>query len=276
MQHLVRPQVSGPSRLPNHSAVESLFSARPSTERHAKLENPTASAWCLSRSKRLLDISVALLVLVVFALPMLIVGLCVRLSSAGPALFVQQRVGRGGRLFAIYKFRSMAVASPNEAGPGLTKEGDCRVTTMGRWMRGLKLDELPQFINVLRGDMSLVGPRPKLPQYAAIVNMPYRPGITGAATLAFRKEEEILGRIHPSQLDLYYHREIKPLKARIDVRYMCTATFWSDLRLIADTFLACVAPERVAGVLQHGSSLATAFQPQLVESSSIKSFEAAG
>jgi len=275
MQHLNRAPASDPGRLPVHSAVRSRLPGRPSIERYANFENPTASPWSLSRSKRILDFAVALSVLVVFAIPMLIVALCVRLSSAGPALFVQQRVGRGGRLFAIYKFRSMVVAAPSNAGPGLTKDGDCRVTAMGRCMRRFKLDELPQFINVLLGDMSLVGPRPKLPQYAAIVNMPYRPGITGAATLAFRKEEEMLACVHPSHLDLYYHQEIKPLKAAIDVRYMCRATLLSDLRLIAGTFLACVAPSRVPVVLHQASTLGSAFQPQSVEGNPAESFEAA-
>lgn len=180
---------------------------------------------------------------------MLAIAICVRLSSPGQALFVQRRVGRGGRLFRLYKFRTMAGAAEKSTGPGITKDGDQRVTSLGRWLRQLKLDELPQFYNVLRGDMSLVGPRPKLQQYAALINMPYRPGITGEASIAFRCEEELLSRIPAAKLEEYYHLQIKPLKAQIDACYMCEATLGSDLRIIARTFLACVAPSRASSII---------------------------
>ena len=239
----------------------------------ARIENPSASGWSLSVTKRILDLSVAIPVLAVLGLPMLAIALCVRLGSTGPAFFPQQRVGRAGRLFRIYKFRSMTF-SPG--GPSLTRDGDCRITGLGRWLRRLKIDELPQFYNVLRGEMSLVGPRPKLPQYAGIANMPYRPGITGAATLAFRREEEILRHVHPSQLDAFYALHIRPLKARIDVRYMCRATMWSDLRLIGATFLACLAPARTPAVLRNASTTMMAFSPQPARKrSATESLEAA-
>lgn len=204
------------------------------------IEIPSASQWSLSRSKRVFDISTALIVLALLAFPMLAIAVCVRLTSKGPALFVQQRVGRRGRLFGIYKFRSMTASACS--GPGLTRTGDRRITAVGRWIRRFKLDELPQFFNVLRGEMSLVGPRPKLPVYEPIANMPYRPGITGAATLAFRHEEDILSGVHASQIEYFYSKEIKPVKAQIDLQYMSQATLGSDLRVIAATFLACLAP----------------------------------
>jgi lipopolysaccharide/colanic/teichoic acid biosynthesis glycosyltransferase len=239
------------------------------------LDSPSASDWSISSSKRLLDLSVALLVLALFAIPMLVIALCVRLSSPGPALFVQQRMGRGGRLFRIYKFRSMT-CYPGQSGPGLTRDGDRRITGLGRWLRKLKLDELPQFYNILRGEMSLVGPRPKLPRYVAITNMPYRPGITGAATLAFRREEEILSRIHPSQLENFYNRRIRLLKGRMDARYMCRASFWSDARLIGATFLACVLPARIPAAFRNASAQIIAFPlPPAKQSSVRSSFETA-
>ena len=225
----------------------------------APLINPTSSRWAVSTLKRLIDASVALVAIILCAAPMLLIALCIRLSSPGPALFRQRRVGRNGTQFVIYKFRSMTVNAGS--GIGLTRHGDCRVTPLGRWLRKIKLDELPQFYNVLRGDMSLVGPRPKLPQYAALRNTPYRPGITGAATLAFRREEELLSRIHPAEIENFYHRHIKPLKARIDARYMCRATFWSDLRIIAATFLACISSPRIPSVVRKASQHRMAFQP---------------
>jgi lipopolysaccharide/colanic/teichoic acid biosynthesis glycosyltransferase len=249
---IVTPQWFNPRLHPHHEAA-----SKPALP----VQVPPASDWTLSRSKRILDFSTALFMLTALLFPMLAIALCVRLTSKGPALFVQKRVGRGGRLFGIYKFRSMTVGS--SSGPGLTMTGDRRITAAGRWIRRFKLDELPQFYNVLRGEMSLVGPRPKLPIYEPIVNMPFRPGITGAATLAFRHEEDILSGIHASQLEHFYSTEIKPRKAQIDLQYMSQATIGSDLRMIAATFLACFAPVEVSASLrgndrQHGNDSMTA------------------
>lgn len=251
------------SALPNILQGTPDYQARLQDSRSAYpgLESPSASAWCLSNSRRVFDFSFALVVLAALAVPMLAIALCVRLTSRGPAFFAQYRMGREGRLFRVYKFRSMTWDAGHR-GPGLTRSGDCRITSMGRWLRKLKLDELPQFYNVLRGEMSLVGPRPKLPRYTGIANMPYRPGITGAATLAFRREEGLLSGIHPSLLDDYYSQHIRPLKTHIDVRYMCRATFWTDLRLIGATFLACLAPSPVSPALHHASKQVLAYPSQ--------------
>ncbi len=240
MESPIRGPIAGPVP-PAPRALPSIFLPRYAVPLpHERIENPSGSKWSLSLSKRIFDLLGALLILAFLALPMLAIALCIRMSSQGPVLFVQYRVGRGGRLFAVYKFRSMVTGA--SAGYGLTADGDQRITVLGRWMRKLKIDELPQLFNIVRGDMSLVGPRPKLPQYEGIVNMPYRPGVTGAATLAFRREEELLTHIHPSQLDSFYAQAIKPLKTSLDVRYMSHATLWTDLRTIAATVLACVSP----------------------------------
>ena len=206
-------------------------------------DSPAASPWSVSLTKRRLDAVVSLLVLILFALPMLAIAILIRLSSRGPAIFVQKRVGLGGELFLIYKFRTMVFSPGIASGPGLTRDGDGRITPLGRILRKFKIDELPQFYNILRGDMSLIGPRPKLPRYAAIRKPPFRPGVTGAATLAFRREEELLRHVHPALLDDFYDRHIRPTKARIDLDYMAHATFWSDMRIAAATFLACFIPE---------------------------------
>jgi lipopolysaccharide/colanic/teichoic acid biosynthesis glycosyltransferase len=127
---------------------------------------------------------------------------------------------------------------------GLTMSGDARITPVGRLLRSLKFDELPQFYNVLRGEMSIVGPRPKLPEYADEMNLTYRPGLTGAATLSFRREEEILAQVDLREMEHFYLRRIKPLKALLDNNYMERATFSSDLKIIVSTILSYFMTDR--------------------------------
>jgi lipopolysaccharide/colanic/teichoic acid biosynthesis glycosyltransferase len=196
-----------------------------------------ASPWVLSPTRRVLELIVSLLALIILAPLMALAALLVRLGSDGPVLFRQRRMGRNGHEFTLYKFRSMRVEG--ECGSCITVVGDSRITPVGAFLRRYKLDEIPQFWNVLRGDMSLVGPRPKLPHHEAL-HMESRPGITGMATLAFRREEELLSNIPEHELDSFYERHVKPAKARMDIDYMRTATLFSDLGILWRTATSCL------------------------------------
>ena len=216
------------------TTLTSLTKVQPSTHRKHRSARRSAGFWSVCNRKRMFDLLLSILILTALMPLMLLIAVCIRLTSAGPAVFVQKRVGRGGRHFFIYKFRSMVITQ-GDLRSGLTRSGDLRVTWLGKWLRKWKLDELPQFYNVLRGDMSIVGPRPKLPDFADEMNLGLRPGVTGAATLAFRNEEQILASVPPERMEAFYHQQIKPLKASIDARYAMHATFRSDLRIIVST-----------------------------------------
>jgi lipopolysaccharide/colanic/teichoic acid biosynthesis glycosyltransferase len=165
---------------------------------------------------------------------LLIVAFMVRLTSGGPALFLQKRVGRNGSHFKIYKFRTMHLSSKRRG--NITSIDDPSITNLGRFLRWWKLDELPQLLNVLLGEMSLVGPRPKVPEQQTSV-LSCRPGITGAATIAFANEEVFLVGIPKNELEDYCRNVLLPMKQNLDESYMARATLFSDLRLLLRTAL---------------------------------------
>lgn len=177
------------------------------------------------------DCLIASLALILLSPFLLLVAALVKLSSRGPVLFRQTRMGKNGRTFQVLKFRSMRWS---EQGPAVTKAGDSRLTTIGKFLRRVKLDELPQLINVVRGDMSLVGPRPKLPHHQ-IYTLRVRPGVTGAASLAFCNEEHLLQNIPESALDGCQINFLMPIKRALDDEYTAKATFFSDLTLLFRT-----------------------------------------
>jgi len=191
------------------------------------------SPWSRSGSKRIFDCACVLSMMPLLIPILAVVGLAVRLTSTGPVLFLQKRTGRNGRHFTILKFRTMVHASDNAHQP-VTTCGNQLFTPVGPFLRRWKLDELPQLFNVLAGHMSLVGPRPKLAAHA-ISSLPCRAGITGAATVAFAREESILDRVPKQHLDAFYHSVVLPAKLRLDAEYMAKATFLSDFKLIVQS-----------------------------------------
>ncbi|MGI9577880.1 MAG: sugar transferase [Microthrixaceae bacterium] len=173
-------------------------------------------------------------------------ALAVRFSSPGPILHQATRVARGGGTFTLYKFRSMKVSS-TESGPAVTAGGDPRITGVGRILRATKVDEWPQLWNVLRGDMSLVGPRPEDPRYVAGYDdtqrdvLLARPGITSPASIEYRHEEERLAEFVDDGMDLEdAYAKVLADKLRIDREYLTRRTVSSDLRVIADTLAAVI------------------------------------
>jgi FlaA1/EpsC-like NDP-sugar epimerase/lipopolysaccharide/colanic/teichoic acid biosynthesis glycosyltransferase len=185
--------------------------------------------------KRGFDFATAVISLLVFAPLFLVIALVIKRDSAGPVFYRGERVGRNGRRFRIYKFRTMVVGADRH-GPGITGQDDPRVTRFGRRLRRARLDEVPQLINVLLGDMSLVGPRPEIPEmadrYPPLFRrlLALRPGLTGPASLAYRNEERLM-ETDPSR----YAQVILPERLALDMRYVLHRGFWADLRIIGRT-----------------------------------------
>ncbi len=192
------------------------------------------------RLRRLLDIWASIAGLAVLSPLFVLIGLWIKLDAPGPIFYRAQRVGKDGAPFRLYKFRSM-VAGADRQGPGITATGDLRVTSVGRFLRRTKIDELPQLINVLKGDMSLVGPRPEDPRYVALYTpeqrrvLAARPGITSAASLTYRHDEQLLSG---EDWETVYRTKVLPDKLAIDLAYLEQRTLGSDLKLIFRTLVA--------------------------------------
>lgn len=196
--------------------------------------------------KRVLDIIFSLAGLIalspVFATASCLVAL---FGGTGPVFFRQERIGLGGRPFFIWKFRTM-VANADKLGPKVTASGDRRITSVGRFLRKYKIDELPQLLNVLCGDMSLVGPRPEVRQYVDLYTpeqrkvLDLRPGITDVASIAFLDEEKLLAQAEDREQ--YYRSVCMPKKIELNLNYAATATVWTDLRIMCETISAIFRP----------------------------------
>lgn len=194
-------------------------------------------------SKRIFDIFFSVMGILFLSPVMIICAVLVKLSSKGPIIFRQARVGRNFAPFEIYKFRSMVVNAAS-LGARVTADGDKRVTKIGRIMRKTKLDEVPQLFNVLFGDMSFVGPRPEVPEFVEIYREDYvellsvRPGVTDIGSIEFRFEEEILAASSdPRQT---YIDEVLPQKIELGKKYIKQSSVLFDIKLITITLLSVV------------------------------------
>lgn len=192
-------------------------------------------------AKRLFDLVLTVPVLLVCLPLFLLIGIIIKIDSAGPVFFTQKRVGRQGMLFTIYKFRTM-ISGAESMGKYFVAENDDQITRFGKIMRKFKIDELPQLINVFKGDMSLVGPRPMIPRIVAqyptevrniVLSVP--PGITGLASIAYIDETELLSTVNNPKI--LYDKHILPMKLHYYVYYVQVHNVWFDFKIILLTFV---------------------------------------
>lgn len=185
--------------------------------------------------KRVVDFVVALAGSIVTSPLLLLCAVAIRLDSPGPVFFRQKRVGQYGKEFEILKLRTM-VHEAEKKGPKLTASHDPRITRIGKWLRRTKIDEIPQLLNVLKGEMSIVGPRPEIPEYVLTYTEEQKkvfllkPGITGPASLAFIDEERLLAA--SGDAEAYYVKTVLRRKLDLDLAYCERVSFLGDVRLI--------------------------------------------
>ncbi|HQU31578.1 MAG: sugar transferase [Planctomycetia bacterium] len=193
--------------------------------------------------KRLFDLVFSVIGLIVCLPLFVLIAFLIKCNSRGPVFFIQKRVGKGFRLFKLYKFRTM-ITDASQKGLQVTAVGDPRITKVGRFLRKTKIDELPQLINVFKGDMSLVGPRPEVPKYVEIFREDYqdilkiKPGITDYATIEFRDEEGVLEKFEDPEDG--YIREVLPIKIKLYKKYLEDSGFFTDVKLIVLTLTKIV------------------------------------
>ncbi len=190
--------------------------------------------------KRFIDIILSLSGLILLFPFFLLIAVLIKKEDGGSVFFRQVRVGQNGKPFKIYKFRTM-VENAERLGAKVTKEDDPRITEIGKFLRKYKIDELPQLINVLKGEMSLVGPRPEVPKYVEMFKKDYeeilkvKPGITDYASLEYKDENKLLkGVENPEEI---YIKEILPVKIKYYKRYIKDISFLTDIKLIIKTIM---------------------------------------
>jgi lipopolysaccharide/colanic/teichoic acid biosynthesis glycosyltransferase len=189
--------------------------------------------------RRLTDILFSIVSLLLLTPVVLLICIVLRLSSRDPVIYIQERVGRGGRLFRLYKFRTMRAARQPGEGSPLTVRNDPRVTRLGRLLRRLRFDEIPQLFNIMKGDMTIVGPRPEVPRYVEQYKdwmtavLDYKPGLTDPASLEYRRESGML--VGADDPESFYVETILPAKLRISLEYQSKRTIISDMKVILRT-----------------------------------------
>lgn len=195
----------------------------------------------MSSAKRVYDLFWSVLGLAVLLPAFAVVALLIKIDDGGPVFFRQERVGFGGRRFHVWKFRTMVIDAERRGGQ-LTVGQDPRITRVGAWLRSTKLDELPQLFNVLRGEMSLVGPRPEVPRYVELYAPEQRkvldlvPGITDPASIRYRNESNLLAQSFDPERT--YVEQIMPEKIALNLAYAAKATIWSDTMVILSTLFS--------------------------------------
>ena len=205
-------------------------------DRGHRAPGPRYPAWALAL-KRVLDVVLSFAMLALIWPALLLLAVAVRFSGPGPVFYRGVRTGLRGEPFRIFKFRTM-VADAEKLGGPTTGTDDPRVTRVGRFLRRTKLDELPQFLNVLSGDMSLVGPRPEVPEYTSryageeLLILSVKPGITDYASIEFADLDDLVGRDDP---DAYFRQNILPRKNELRVRYAKNWSLAEDMRILGRT-----------------------------------------
>lgn len=193
--------------------------------------------------KRLFDLLVSFIGIIILSPILIIIATSIKIDSRGKVLFLQKRVGQHGKIFNIYKFRTM-VTDAEKLGKQITVGKDKRITRIGSFLRKYKLDELPQLFNVLKGEMSFVGPRPEVPNYVRLYNemekkvLSVKPGITDFASIKYRNENEILGKV--SNPEEYYINVIMKNKLELNLRYIDKNNIFLDIKIILETLLKCL------------------------------------
>ena len=196
---------------------------------------------------RFVEAALALFALAFTAPILMLFALLIRLDSPGPFLFRQQRIGKDGKTFTLFKLRTMVVG---RSGSLVTASNDRRITSIGRIARCTKIDELPELWNVIRGDMSIVGPRPEVPEFVDLENprwveiLKVRPGLTDPVTLRLRNEESLLGSA--AEYERFYTNVVQPYKLRGYLHFVRNRTWKSDIRIICRTLIAIALPQTAA------------------------------
>ncbi|MCI0392479.1 MAG: sugar transferase [Acidobacteria bacterium] len=209
-------------------------------------DTPTADHTIRSGIPRPIEAILAAIGLLFSAPFLALAAIAIKTTSSGPIFFRQERVGRKGRIFVLYKLRTMR---PGNRGPQVTAGDDDRITSVGRLLRKTKLDELPELWNILKGEMSMIGPRPEVPRYVDLEDpmwrliLEARPGLTDPMTLRLRNEEELMAQVTGDR-EKFYIETLSPFKLNGYLKYLQSRSWLSDMRVIWQTIVAVIFPSK--------------------------------